>query len=142
MTQITFRGKRKDTKQWVYGSLLQSDVTVSGSCYCQIHQRFADDFSVSAHDVIPETVGQLWNPSLGLTVFTGDLLSVLAAPCGSSKKRNMIAKIDLSGNGCCAVVWHENEWWHYGYFDWNSAKIIGNIYDNEELLKTYLNATN
>lgn len=59
MRQIKFRGLRTDTKEWVYGSLLQSEIDVNQrDVRCQIHERFAFDHSIAVHDVIPESVGQ------------------------------------------------------------------------------------
>ena len=75
MRQIRFRGKRVDTKEWVYGSLLQSEIAGNGVCFCSISERFADGNDIARYDVIPETVGQFTGLILdeGLTpVFEGD----------------------------------------------------------------------
>lgn len=75
MRTIKFRGKRSDTKDWVYGSLLQSEQDTQGNIECMIVQRFADELELNKFYVLPETVGQFTGLILdeGLTpVFEGD----------------------------------------------------------------------
>lgn len=72
-----FRAKRLDNGQWVYGSLLQSEITVGGYCKCEIHERFADDFSIAHYEVDPQTVGEwtgFWDKKSN-RIFEGDLIA-------------------------------------------------------------------
>lgn len=90
MREYKFRGQRKDNGEWVYGSLLQSEIDVNQlNVKCQIHERFAHDFSISVHDVKPETVGQ-W---IGYNdLYEGDIVQ--------------------SANGKqWVIVWRDFGWW-------------------------------
>ena len=81
-----------------------------------------------------EPLMQKWNPSNGLEFYTGDLFTAFSSPSGSNSKKEHICKVDFDGRGMNVSVWHKKEWWHYGSMNFTTAKIIGNIYDNQNLL--------
>jgi len=81
-----------------------------------------------------EPLMQKWNPSNGLEFYTGDLFTAFSSPSGSNSKKEHICKVDFDGRGMNVSVWYKKEWWHYGSMNFTTAKIIGNIYDNQNLL--------
>ena len=81
-----------------------------------------------------EDLMQLWNPSIGLEFFPGDLFLAECSPSGSNKKKERICKVSFSGKGMSISVWYKGEWWAYGSMNFTTAKIIGNISQNSNLL--------
>lgn len=118
---IKFRGKSKKTGEWLYGDLeynRKKDIA-------RIHSYDDEGEYIGQQEVDKETIGQftgLYDES-GKAVYEGDLLSGY-------------------GNNVIEVVWLDA-----GFCDCNSnaivslreldvedQKVIGNIYDNKELL--------
>ena len=143
MREILFRGKSKNDGKWYQGDL----VTVA-------HKRFIDD-DVVKERVIPETVGQYTDlkDKNGVKIFEGDILKV---------KTMWHAEFPENENGgFCTPIKKETYWsveyknfagemgfmvygidrrWHTK-LTWNKlynceAIVVGNIYDNHELLRT------
>lgn len=131
MREIKFRGKTS-FGEWKYGSLLQSEIDINElNVVCEIHERFANDLSISRCFVDPKSVGQYTGlkDRNGKEIYEGDILS------GHS-------------DGNVKVVWKDACW--QCIFDdeanigldemciWfgNNACVIGNIYENSELLKS------
>ena len=128
MREIKFRGKRKDTNEWVYGYLAEDD---NGNPII-IHKSI----NASFYEVIPETVGQYTGvkDKNKKEVYKGDIIEIR----------------DLFGTPQTIVV---VEWNDYGYFgvtekgrgmiDYLAGLktncvnfvVIGNIYENPELLE-------
>ena len=52
----------------------------------------------------------------------------------SGAPRDMIGVIDWHLHGWEIAVWYENEWWWPGSMNYSTFEIIGNIYENPELL--------
>ena len=126
MREILFRGKRRD-KGWIYGSLLK--VTYDGNTYNLI---FADNFlfvfgeaTAMEHAAVnPGTVGQFTGltDKNGKKIFEGDIIKAIASnPVGEDVQATVIVSLDDY-----ELMWdieHSNE-----------IEVIGNIYDNPELL--------
>jgi uncharacterized phage protein (TIGR01671 family) len=126
--EILFRGKRADTKEWIYGDVQQNVDAVKIREQEQSIQRIAKSFVV-----IPETVGQYTGLTdiHGVKIFEGDIIE---------------AHFDeLFPDLATLVVWSDYGWfgrdmegnvdslerkWVSDFFE-----IIGNIHDNPELLE-------
>lgn len=129
MREIEFRGKRKDTGEWVYGSV----VPTNGAPFIVQMNHLGELLPRDCHEVIPETVGQLTGlkDKNGVKIYEGDTMSYPDTRYGSS--------------GVCIVKYIVR----YGKFigdergnvqdismGWLSsyAEVIDNIHDTPELL--------
>ena len=151
MRTIKFRGKRSDTKEWVYGFyglslddkhyIIEATFDHSGDrCY------FFDT------EVIPETVGQFTGltDKNGKEIYEGDIVSFdgnMTAddtmgfePNGFIYDENSIHCVVWGDEyACWEVDFQNDEHWKYKrdtrhLLITNSCKVIGNIHDNPELL--------
>lgn len=130
MRDILFRGKRVDNEEWALGyycfrrkrrgafgqTITEADhdthyiVTKDGNCY----------------EVNPETVGQYTGltDKNGKKIFEGDIV----------KNSRDVGLLYYKEKNSAFTV----KGWEYGYWLWHDKEdieVIGNIYDNPELLK-------
>lgn len=124
--EILFRGKRADTNEWIYGDVQQNVDAVKIREQEPNIQHVARSFVV-----IPETVGQYTGMKdiHGVKIFEGDIVNYN----GSCHK---VVFENRNGAGYFGIVVGENETWGFG----NSTPaymmaVVGNIYDNPELLE-------
>lgn len=136
--EILFRGKRKDNREWVEGYLFDDGMVDSkrmfiGSLVITEHKGLGKDVWDIGHafyEVLHETVGQYagLTDKNGKKIFEGDVVNEYDMP------------EEISNTGI--VQWSEM------FMGWNisqtrsmychkfmSYEVIGNIYDNPELLK-------
>ena len=123
--EVIFRGKRTDNGKWVKGYLY---ITHIGS-----HEIGSYDAEINIErltfDVIPETVGQYTGltDKNGVRIFEGDIVSlvkhdgliykVVYVPC-------RYELVNSKGVNCFVLDIYKSE----------NIEVIGNIYDNPELL--------
>ena len=128
MREILFRGKRADNGEWVEGSLIKTDWRNKPATYSIMLIRP----TACNYIVIPETVGQFTGltDKNGKRIFEGDIVK-----CVSDGEQAVIswlkyfACFGLSFDGwCCGFDDYD--------FSPNDFKVIGNIHDNPEILKT------
>lgn len=144
MREILFRGKTKNElpSRWIYGSL--TDVG---------HKWFIDDYETNAR-VITETIGQYTGlkDKNGTKIFEGDIVKLtrtnMYAPSTSFHNKDLVS--------LHRIYWNDDKHCFYQeHFDiekkrvagggslnfnderakQNIIEVIGNIYDNPELLK-------
>lgn len=141
MTSVLYRGKRKDDGQWVegyyaklHGWLYNEDIHVIIAKDCKLYPgNELDDW----HEVIPETVcRQLDHASYdGLhgvgKLFQNDIIGVC---------RNRYEPIGAKNPESIAVVLDEHSITEGGFGRWfpqdtTRIRVLGNAYDNPELLE-------
>lgn len=125
--EIKFRGKRIDNGEWVYGDLLQPTEI------CDIYEiANCESIDGTRYEVIPDTIGQYTglHDKKGKEIYEGDIV------------------VDKEDEVMGEITWNEEEASFYfsilyenGTYeeeklnDWASVlEVIGNIYDNPELL--------
>ena len=129
MREIKFRGKRKDNGEWIYGYYVRD---YKNSFIVVIGEKALYNLHIP-HQVIPESVGQYIERKDidGKEIYGGDILSAFER---------------VPEAGVFEVVW-ENASWRYHWHVQGKVekeiitenpkylKVIGNIYENKELLK-------
>ena len=115
MREIFFRGKRTDNGEWEYGDLWCNPYGKRAVC---IVSPINDQGTTGGNEVIPETVGQYTGltDKNGRKIFEGDIM------------RNAGNVVEFYGGDFCI-----NGDSPLSY--WTGTEVIGNIYDNPELLE-------
>ena len=130
MREILFRGKRTDNGEWVYGSY----VIQYGAHEIYLPDGVDNEHGFDRYHVIPETVGQYTglHDKNGRKIFEGDILG------------GFFDEEYPEHETVVVVEWHENMWvTRQGEYlpdlleqDVSDCfEVIGNIYDNPELLE-------
>ena len=130
MRKIEFRGKTVDGGEWIYGDLIQMD----DECYIQ-HTEYVSqgEWDSSYTDCVgevvdTETVGQYTGltDKNGTKIFEGDIIKI------NEQYTRVVRYSEVKAS---FVTCDENQW--LGYLkDYNKPiRVIGNIYDNPEILK-------
>lgn len=130
MREYLFRGKKTSNGEWVYGDLW-CNLYVGRRVFIVSPINIQD--TIGGNEVNPETVGQYtgYKDKNGKKIFEGDIVAF-----------NYVAGDFTNCN--CEILWFKNKWVvrernHYliddlDLFFCRRSTVIGNIYDNLELL--------
>ncbi len=140
MREYKFRGKIKETGEWVYGTLLI--IPAPPQCignkkpdayFIQFaNPRYTPDWNMPYQmvqaEVIPETVGQytgLHDKNGKKEIYEGDIIT--------NGDKNIKYIVEWHDTGLKARQWNNSS--YIGLEYWKSQiEVIGNIYDNKDLL--------
>lgn len=141
--EILFRGKRTDNGEWVYGYFVKyKPCALKDEIVYGIVPTYASELYL--REVDPETVGQYTGleDKNGQKIFEDDIVEGIAY---SFNRRGVIVWIDeIAGFGVRYLGRPDPTAWEkssilkqitYGRKDEFAAAVIGNIYDNPELLE-------
>lgn len=149
MKEILFRGKRVDNDEWVYGDLIHRQVWSTQLTIIRVSDDGFDHYE--EFEVKPETVSQFTGlvDKYGKKIFEGDILRGFCYPFQDGEGNyNYYAEVFwFEDNSAFGLVTHKNPKSNVvGISDGNCAyiedwdnhqwEIIGNIYDNPELLRS------
>lgn len=135
MREILFRGKRNDTGEWIFGSIVHQTDYYGDKCdrWFIIEGDHTNDYDIGYPiEVQKETVGQFTGllDKNGTKIFEGDILTDPDYP-GHTTGAIYYGRTNCS---CCGGV--------YGFYSKEDADlrnaddltVIGNIHDNPEML--------
>ena len=127
MRDILFRGKRTDNGDWVYGYIV---IEPYGSFIEKVERIQArDNLWHEYYPVIPETVGQYTGlkDKNGKKIFEGD-----AVWFSDEKERGVVCFDEIDA---CFSVRFDTFDAAFDHLYSNELEIIGNVFDNHELLE-------
>lgn len=124
MREILFRGQRVYNRKWTDGYYVKRQGD---------HLLFSFDRMGITRKVIPETVGQFIGilDKNGKKIFEGDILKCISPNDGSEFISDFIATLS---SGITFKNSYLNRDMILFEYEWMEVEIIGNIYDNPELL--------
>lgn len=139
MRKIKFRGQRQSDNKWIYGDLLQPTEL------CDIYEiSDCESIDGSRYDIIKDTIGQftgLYDKN-GKEIYEGDIVKINAHSYDFGFEKDKIGEIRFL-EGCFGFYkqFSEKEYLfnelatESGYGELDYYEVIGNIYDNPELLE-------
>ena len=125
MREILFKAKRKDNGEWVVGDLLHTgdvDAVLISDCYSQLYR--CDPDTLCQYTGLTDVNGEkIWENDICI-IEDGTLDE--EDGCFICKWDDYAARYILDGNGLIA---------DFDNVDTRYVEVIGNIFDNEELLE-------
>lgn len=152
MRMILFRGKQVDSKEWIHGSLITGVFTRGGqdipyilSPYKAEYDCFEDFYEENGiYEVDPETVCQYTGltDKNGRKIFEGDYISCKQYVGGNQISRCVELGYVEMKHGAFGL--HRKQGYYRPFKDWledYKYEVIGNIFDNPELIAEVENET-
>ena len=149
MREIKFRGKRIDNGEWVYGFLANRGLISIGAIQISVEDINSKATAqmravIQAYQVDPETVGQYTGlkDRNGKEIYEGDIVRFTRKNVFNAKGL-IIGVIEYHPDRLAYIVSNcivrqpdgEKEKWDYTFLSEDGLEVIGNIYDNPELLE-------
>lgn len=134
MREILFRGKRVDNGEWIEGFYAHS----GEKKYILIDNDIAVGY-LAMKEVNPDTIGQYTGltDKNGTKIFEGDIVKVRLL-YSDGERATEITTVVYDENNCCysPMNWKESCLWCDYSTSIKEIEVIGNIYDNPELLRS------
>lgn len=143
MREIFFRGKRAQGGAWVYGDFYKSDINKYERESGKATLIFTPDIDTFIYIreqrnsvmVIPETIGQYTGltDKNGTRIFEGDILKIIDDEGNTDFSDGGVGNVEFAYG-----LWYVSGKPQNGLWDLLQAyycEVLGNIYDNPELLK-------
>lgn len=135
--EILFRGKRKDNGEWIEGYYINIAYVNPFIATGKIHLTAATkgSFSPEMYKVIPKTVGQYTGltDKNGTKIFEGDIVYVYGHP--DEVGDDDFAVIRYDNDDAMFIIEFDTFCLNFGNCWGTDVEVIGNVYDNPELLK-------
>lgn len=135
MREILFRGKRVDNNEWVYGFLSKSRGNNHFLSLCIDHE---ENGVMLSSIVEPEAIGQYTGltDKNGTKIFEGDVVKCISR----FDAKDMVVIFEAAEFHLVDCQRYKNytECCGYRYFGTLETEVIGNIYDNPELVEGLL----
>ena len=137
--EIKFRGKRIDKDVFVFGDMLTGMGYKKGKFYILPHLTYypGDCNDLDGYEVIPETIGQFTGllDKNGKEIYEGDIIRSY-----DSENNPIIHSISWDNKKVCYVATMLQHPLiggpiYKGWIDEFEKEVIGNVFDNPELLK-------
>lgn len=133
MRENLFRGKKIESGEWVEGYLIKQD-NPEYHCYIVVSfkaeqdNRHTDILECDIFEVVPETIGQYTGccDKNGKKIFEGDILKFRPGTYYP-----VVYDMDYGAFGSC--YFSDFDFLHK--YDFKKIEVVGNIYDNPELLR-------
>ena len=125
MRELLFRGKTLDVSEWVYGYYVQQYGTDA------IYFKESDENGFERLPIYSETVGQYTglNDKNGVKIFEGDIVKYAG-------EIHQVVFEKRNGNAYFGIAISKTETWQFCCeVPADEMEVIGNIYDDPELLK-------
>ena len=129
MREILFRGKKNNSGEWVYGNLFNPDKSDTPTQICM-----GTHIVRICYEIDTETVGQYTGLTdmNGKKVFEGDIIKCKVHEMNGYRVRRGV--VEYHGVGFIMNL-DPNSWYDQKNISFD-CEVIGNIYDNPELLKS------
>ena len=139
MREIKFRGKRKDNGEWVYGHYIYAcETTIDNKIVWThyIYVPYPEGFT-ERYEVLPETVGQYTGlkDKNSKEIYEGDIVKLILSQKFGNIEKISFVKSEYLGHCVFEFLPYGTDGIYIDDLSILSKEIIGNIYDNPELLE-------